>query len=305
MIEASGENVSIRHIALIGFGEVGRIFATELGKQPLTLSTYDILCHDPAIKDELKTRAEQAGASLCLSLADALKNADLVISAVTASSAKQVALEAGKFLRPGQVFMDINSVSPATKKADEQAVLGASAYYLEAAVMAPVPPYGLSVPILLGGATAAKLSPVLNQLGFNTRAVSNEVGVASAIKMCRSVMIKGIEALTVECLRAAQQYNAQDEVLTSLEETFPGLDWTGELPHYLISRVAEHGRRRAAEMREVAQTLSDVGVKPLMTKACVEVQDGLIDEMQAAGLAYPTQKFNWPNFYHELSAKKT
>src|SRR5690606_34732295 len=183
--------------------------------------------------------------------AAAVQDADLVISAVTASSAAQAAVDAAQCLHAGQYFLDINSVSPATKHADRDAIEAAGGFYIESAVMAPVPPYGLKVPMLLGGEHAQALSGSLNELGLRTKAVSTQVGVASAIKMCRSVMIKGLEALTVECMTAARRYGAEEAVLASLNETFPGMGWTENLPHYLISRVAEHGRRRAAEMREV------------------------------------------------------
>src|SRR5690606_29622478 len=124
--------------------------------------------------------------------------------------------------------------------------------------------------------------------------VATRVGVASAIKMCRSVVIKGLEAITVESLRAARRYGAEDAVLASLAETFPSLGWTGDLPDYLVSRVAEHGRRRAEEMREVATTLRDVGVMPDMSEAAARVQDALVDAMRDAGLRYePARAFSW------------
>src|SRR5690606_32558328 len=216
------------------------------------------------------------------------------ISAVTASSAAEAAVQAAAYLTAGQYFLDINSVSPTTKREDQAAIEKSGAYYVESAVMAPVPPYGLKVPMLLGGVHAESLSQSLNALGLRTRAVSADVGVASAIKMCRSVMIKGLEALTVECMTAARRYGAEREVLESLAETFPDMGWTDQLPHYLISRVAEHGRRRAAEMREVVETLQDVDVAPLMAQATAQSQDALVDAMQEAGLAYQTDRdFVW------------
>ncbi len=102
---------------------------------------------------------------------------------------------------------------------------------------------------------------------MNATAVSDKIGVASAVKMCRSVMIKGMEALAVECLFAARRYGAEEAVLASLDATYPQMGWRDKLPDYLVSRVAEHGRRRAAEMREVAESLRDVGIDPLMAEA--------------------------------------
>jgi 3-hydroxyisobutyrate dehydrogenase-like beta-hydroxyacid dehydrogenase len=217
-----------------------------------------------------------------------------VIAAVTAASSAAVAQDAGKWMRAGQIFLDINSCSPATKRANAAAVESSGAAYVEAAVMAPVPPQRLKVPMLLGGPRAADLAPVLRALGMNATFIAAEIGVASAVKMCRSVVIKGLEALAVESMLAARRFGAEKEVLASLQGTFPQMGWTDELPDYLISRVAEHGRRRAAEMREVAHTLEDVGIEPIMSRATAVRQDALIDEMAARGVSYPHgEAFSW------------
>jgi 3-hydroxyisobutyrate dehydrogenase-like beta-hydroxyacid dehydrogenase len=176
------------------------------------------------------------------------------------------------------------------------------AHYVESAVMAPVPPYRLKVPMLLGGRRAADVATRLTRSGMNAQVISNEIGVASAVKMCRSVVIKGIEALAVESLRAARRFGAEQPVLASLNETFPGMGWDQGQPDYLISRVAEHGRRRAAEMREVARTLEEAGFEPTMAAATARLQDGLIDEMLEHGLAYSKEeKFSWQKLADALA----
>ncbi len=296
---------TLNSIALVGFGEAGTLLAEGCVKAGAKVSTFDIKVGDAALRPALAERAKALGVVLHDSLESAVRGADLVISAVTASSARAAAEAAAEFLKPGQYFMDINSVSPATKDIDRDAIERSGAFYVESAVMAPVPPYGLKVPMLLGGEQAAALSESLNKLGLRTRAVATRVGVASAIKMCRSVMIKGIEALTVECMTAARSYGAEKEVLASLAETFPGMGWTDDLPDYLISRVAEHGRRRAAEMREVVETLQDVDIAPLMSSATAQLQDGFVDRMQELGIAYPVgEKFVWPRFVDAMQGKK-
>jgi 3-hydroxyisobutyrate dehydrogenase-like beta-hydroxyacid dehydrogenase len=172
--------------------------------------------------------------------------------------------------------------------------------------MAPVPPQRLAVPMLLGGRRAGRLAAALKALGMNATAVAEEIGTASAIKMCRSIMIKGLEALTVECLFAARRFGAEDAVLASLDKTFPSMGWNAKLPDYLVGRVAEHGRRRAAEMREVALTVEDVGVSPLMATATAQRHDALVDRMAAAGLTYPADgKFLWRVLADALAAAET
>lgn len=292
---------TLTRIALIGFGEAGFLLGHGLVEAGVNVEVYDIKIHEADQRPALEARAEQAGVVLHAGPAAAIKEADLVISAVTASSAAQAAVDAAGCMRAGQYFLDINSVSPATKQKDRAAIESVGGFYVEAAVMAPVPPYGLKVPMLLGGTKAQPLSESLNGLGLRTQAVATEVGVASAVKMCRSVMIKGLEALTTECLTAARRYGAEEAVLASLDETLPSMGWTEQLPHYLISRVAEHGRRRAAEMREVMETLQDVGVIPLMAQATAQSQDALVDAMEAAGLTYDAKReFVWQELVDQL-----
>jgi 3-hydroxyisobutyrate dehydrogenase-like beta-hydroxyacid dehydrogenase len=289
-------------IGFIGFGEAGGLLGRALARRGCAVRAWDILLDDANASAAMRSRIEDAGADPAGSLAECLRGAKLVVSAVTASSAGEVAGNAGALLQRGQVFLDINSVSPDSKRANAAQVQASGADYVDAAVMAPVPPLGLSVPMLLGGARAAELSPALNALGFATRAVAREVGVASAIKMCRSVIIKGIEALTVESLLAARHFGAEDAVLASLAATFPSMGWEGAQPDYLISRVAEHGTRRAAELREVARTVRAAGLTPHMSEAIARRQETLVEDMRAAGIAFePGLPFSWRQLADDLS----
>jgi 3-hydroxyisobutyrate dehydrogenase-like beta-hydroxyacid dehydrogenase len=279
---------------LVGFGEVGAIFGRDLAAQGLSICTYDILLDAAATRTAVLERARDAGVEARDTLGDAVRDADLVISAVTATSSQNVARDAAPSLRSGQIFLDLNSVSPETKRGNARFVDASGADYVESAVMAPVPPQRLAAPMLLGGRRAVAVAAVLKGFGMNATVVGEEIGLASAIKMCRSIMIKGLEALTVECLFAARRFGAEDAVLASLDKSFPSMGWGAALPDYLVSRVAEHGRRRAAEMREVAATLYDVGVRPTMAEASAARQDALVLAMADARVAYPAQgKFSW------------
>ena len=288
-----GSQQIVQRVAFIGFGEAGGILAHDLAGQGCQVCAYDILVNDPVARATLQSKANASGVRLCASSADAIANAQLIVSAVTASAATDVAQEVSRKIAPNQWFLDINSVSPDAKRANAQLIDGAGGRYVEAAVMAPVPPQRLKVPMLLGGARAQELATALSTRGMNAKAVSDKIGVASAIKMCRSVMIKGLEALTLECLSAARHYHAEDAVLASLHASFPDMGWDRDLPNYLISRIAEHGRRRAAEMREVAATVQAAGVPPLMSNATAQRHDALIDAMQVAGLTYSSVNFDW------------
>lgn len=281
--------------ALIGFGEAGSILGEDLAAAGRDVVMYDILLDTAASREPMLEKARRAHVRAARSFEDAVAGAQVVISAVTASSSADVAAEAAKSLLGGQVLLDINSVSPAKKLSNAALVEAAGADYVEAAVMAPVPPQRLRVPMLLGGKRASALAVELRNVGMNTTALSQQIGVASAVKMCRSIVIKGLEALTVESMLAARRFGAEREVLESLNGTFPSMGWMGQLPDYLVSRAAEHGRRRAAEMREVARTLQDVDVEPTMALATAARQDWLIDAMASKGVAYSSlsSPFSW------------
>ena len=285
---------TIQRIAIVGFGEAGGILGNDLAARGLDVSTFDILLHSKESRDAVLAKARESKVRAAENLADSVHEAELVISAVTASSALDVAKDASRLLRVGQTFLDLNSVSPGTKQKMADYFEKSEAYFVEAAVMAAVPPLRLKVPMLLGGIHAAALAARMTAIGMNASVASDRIGAASALKMCRSVVIKGLEALAVESMFAARRYGAEDAVLASLAATFPEMGWNGKLPDYLISRVAEHGKRRAAEMREAAQALRDVGIDPLMAEATAERQDSLVKEIGSHYSGSRSEKkFSW------------
>jgi 3-hydroxyisobutyrate dehydrogenase-like beta-hydroxyacid dehydrogenase len=284
----------IRRVALIGFGEVGGIFGYDFAAAGLDVCAFDILLNVESSRPAMLAKARGASALPCDTLEEAVRGADLAISAVTASSAADAARSAAPFLRGGQIYLDINSVSPDTKQEIARTLGETPATFVEAAVMAAVAPQRLKVPMLLGGAEAAAAAGRLQAIGLNVKPISDRVGVASAIKMCRSIIIKGLEAITVESMFTARRYGAEKQVLDSLAATFPGMGWDAALPDYLISRVAEHGKRRAAEMREAAQAVADAGLEPLTALATAQRQDWLVQTIAEHALAVPNGKaFSW------------
>jgi 3-hydroxyisobutyrate dehydrogenase-like beta-hydroxyacid dehydrogenase len=285
---------SIAAVAIIGFGEAGGIFANDLVAQGMKVSVFDILFNSNRRRQPMLRKAQASGVTAARSLKDCLHQAELVISTVTASSALDVAKEAAPILGEHQLFLDLNSVSPGNKRHAAEYVERRRARFVEAAVMSAVPKHRLQVPMLLGGPHAFEAAKLLERIGMNAKPFSDQLGVASAVKMCRSVIIKGLEALVIESLFAARMYGAEDRVLESLAASYPGMGWESDLPDYLIRRVAEHGARRAVEMREVAQTLKHVGVDPVMALATARRQQQLADEMAKRDFALDsTGRFSW------------
>ncbi|TFZ06302.1 NAD(P)-dependent oxidoreductase [Ramlibacter henchirensis] len=270
--------MQLQRIGLIGYGEVGKIFAQGLKSKPgvVQAGAWDLKFAQPATREAELAHARGAGVVAHESMKALCESSDLVISAVTASNTLAVAREAAGLLRPGTLFLDLNSASPGTKQQAAAAVGERGAHYVEAGVMTSVPPYGIRVPMLLGGAKAASLADLLTGWGLDARPVSERLGVASAIKMCRSVMIKGLEALVIESYATARQYGVEEHVLPTLAETFPQIDWHKQ-GAYFFSRVVQHGRRRAEEMRESANTVKEAGFPPMMTAAIAEKQQWVAD----------------------------
>ena len=289
-------------IGLVGYGEVGRILTAALvERQAGWVGAWDILFADASAGPAMKAHAARAGVDAAGSMAALTARADVVISAVTASQAWSVADEAARTIRRGTWFMDLNSCSPGAKQRSSQRIDGAGGRYVESAVMTTVPQYGIRVPMLLGGREASALKTLLEPLGFSMEVEADRVGVASAIKMCRSVMIKGLESLLVESLVSARAYGVEDRVLASLHETFPELDWE-KVASYMMSRTALHGKRRAEEMREVAVTVREIGLEPWMASATAERQDWMARQKEPAGLAQVAKDANWREYADRLIA---
>jgi 3-hydroxyisobutyrate dehydrogenase-like beta-hydroxyacid dehydrogenase len=263
------------HVGLLGYGEVGRILAEDLRKDDVKVSAYDIKLDGDQAKP-LQDHAAAIGVSLALSSAELARRADFIVSAVTASQAVPAAQACAPALKKGAWFLDFNSASPAAKQRAAKLIEWGGGRYVEGAVMTSVPPYRIKVPLLLGGPGAAELAPLINDLGFNAKVASDELGVSSAVKMCRSIMIKGMEAMVIEAFTTARAYGVEDAVLASLKETFPGIDWEKQ-GAYFFQRVIEHGRRRAEEVREVAETVREAGLTPWSAQGTAERQAFVAD----------------------------
>lgn len=272
--------MTMDRFTLIGFGEVGQILANDLVSAVHTLHVWDIKFPD---KDSPPSRAlKEMDVTPDESAQAAVAGADLVISAVTAAQTVNAANDAAPGLKSGAFYLDLNSASPANKMKAARIVGAAGGRFVEATVMAPFKPKRLTSPILLGGPHAQEFVHSAKDLGFTGAEVfSHEFGKASAAKMCRSVMIKGIEALLTESLLAARHSGVEETVLESLSNIFPGPDWR-TLARYMISRSLIHGARRAEEMREAVHTVENAGIDPWMSASIAKRQDWAAQHQSAA-----------------------
>ncbi len=265
-------------IALLGFGEVGQTFGADLGAH--RLSAFDIGFGDAASVPSRAIRG--TGIRRCDSAAELVAGCDIVVSAVTPGEAENAAASIAAGLvggtsdsstrGDGTWVMDVNSISPGVRQRAADIVESAGGRYVEAAIMAPVAPARIASPILLGGPHARRFEAIASSIGFaGARRYDDTLGRASATKLCRSVVVKGLESLVTEALLAGRHYGVETAVVESLANLFEDSgrdDWS----QYLISRSLRHGARRASEMLEASATVAGAGVEPLMSRACASRQ---------------------------------
>ena len=250
-------------LSLIGFGEAGSTFARA---GDWSARAYDVKT-EGAARAEMLARYDEAGVTPAETTAEAVQGADAVFSVVTADQALAAARAVAEAIAQDAFFFDMNSVAPDTKRAAAAVMDAAGGRYVDVAVMAPVNPARMAVPLLVSGPYAEQGGALLSDVGFTkVRVVGTEVGRASTIKMLRSVIFKGMEALTAECVLACDRAGVLDEVLGSL-----GAEWP-TLADYRLDRMMVHGVRRAAEMEESAKTLEALGIEPLMTRGTITRQ---------------------------------
>ena len=274
---ASERPVIPEHIAFIGFGEAASAFVQGWRTVvDLKVSAFDIKTDDPDTRTGKHTDYEKFDVFGAETASEAVRNADVIFSAVTAEAAADAAYSVAEALQPGKLYLDLNSAAPSRKREAERIVARSGVEYVDVAVMSPVHPTLHHSPLLVSGPGAKRAEDIMRRLDMRFETISDKVGDASTIKMIRSVMIKGIEALVSESIVAAVHEGIDEKILASLDVTYPGMDWT-KRAGYMLERMVRHGNRRAEEMREVAKTMNDLGIGGLMATATAERQQRVAD----------------------------
>ena len=260
-------------IGFLGFGEAGFHLARGLRRAGATpLIAFDINADQRTAGERIRARAAETGTRLVETPRELVHGTAAILSVVTAASAFEAAQSLAGDLTADHLYVDLNSVSPATKGRIAGVIAGGAGRFVEGAILAPVAGLDHRVPILLNGPWAPALVNALSSYQMRLDVMDAAIGAAAAVKMCRSIVIKGLEALMLECALAAGEYGATDRVYRSLTETYPGIDWRNTAD-YMIGRVLQHGERRAREMEEVAETLRAARIEPLMAEATARRQD--------------------------------
>lgn len=262
------------NVALIGYGEVGQILAEDLGAAGHSVATFDPKLPSKA-GNVMRAHAHWQGVTLAKSHAAVVRSSNLVISAVTPSQTLPAAEACADGVRPGTFFLDLNSASPGTKVAAAAHIARRGGRYVEGAVTS-VSSHRIKVPLLLGGPNAAALLPLIHELGFCATVASDHLGDVSATTMCRGMIIEGLQAMVIESLTAARRYGVEGDVLASLRETFPGIDWDKQAAQQ-FEQVIAHGRRRSEEMREAVLGVREAGLEPWIATGAAERQAWIAD----------------------------
>lgn len=268
-------------VAVIGCGDAGRVLVGELRRQGLACRAFDVHLTrmDPAAvarARSLRDYAVRRGVTLGDTAADVVAGATLVFLAVTATAPVAVAESIAPTLAAGTFVVDLSSASPGVRRRAAAIVEAAGGRYVEAALMTSIPVFRADLPLLLGGPHASEAAPRLRALGFETRFADARLGAVSATKMCRCMLVKGLEALVIESLTAARHYGVDDAVIAALVDELPGVDWERQASYY-FQRAIAHGHQRAQEMRAAADTVGDAGLEPRSTRATAELQDWMAD----------------------------
>ena len=253
--------------AIIGFGEAGSAICADWSADALAATKgFDLKSADPT--NGMAARYAASGVTEAMSAAEAVAQADVIFSLVTADQAPAAA-QSAVALNQGALYLECNSVSPGVKRQNAKIIEAAGGRFVDVAVMAPVHPAKTRVPLLLSGPHMDAAAEALTALGMNADTLEGELGRASAVKMVRSIMIKGLEAVAAECALAGVEAGVDELVIPTLEETFPGFGWEDRIA-FKLERMMTHGRRRAAEMVEVAKTVDELGLPSRMSASSVE-----------------------------------
>ena len=267
-------NVDNYTIAFIGLGEAASAIISGWGNnRNKQIKAFDIKLKKES-REEIISRGTELNIVVNLSSEEVIKDADLIFSTVSADQALSVAREVSSYIEKESYFFDLNSCAPSSKQKASQIIESVGGYYVDVAVMAPVHPQKHMVPLIISGDKSFEASLILEGLPMNSRVIDGPVGRASSIKMVRSIMVKGLEALTAECTLAAVEANVLDEVFASLTDGHPHFDI---LKHsiYNFERSLTHGKRRAEELKEVSKMLKDLKLTNRMSKATAIWQEKL------------------------------
>ena len=257
-------------IGIIGYGEVGQAFAEGLSSsEGAEIAVFDILFSSDDSPDAIAALAEEKNLRIEPSINALVQSSDLVISAVTCEQAWKVAQASVEHMRKGQIYVDLNTVTPQLKEKLSRLIDQKGADFIEVAILGTISSYGFKSPMLACGKEAREFGDFLNSLGFSVKVLSEKIGTASYMKMLRSIFAKGVESLLFEMLVAAEKCNLLEPVMDAIVNHMDHSSFLSIAETWITTNVM-HAQRRADEMDHVIQTLENLNMKPVMSAATRE-----------------------------------
>ena len=255
------------NIGFIGYGEAAYNITLGLGREGLTgIRATDAMMNHEVMGKQVHTRAEQAGVTLVATNKEIAEWADIVFAAVPSSFTMDVCNDIKDCLRPGQLYVDVSASTPTTKEAIWEAIKDTGVLFADAAMLGSLPKDKHQVPITASGNGAEKFHELMTPWGMKITLAGEKAGAASAIKLVRSIFMKGIAALMIDTMQAADAYGVSDEIVASLSKSLDGIPFQSHLDR-LVTGTALHCTRRAAELKGSVAMQEEAGLNPEMTLA--------------------------------------
>ena len=262
---AVNEDTDIR-VGIIGFGEVGQVFAKGILEKTEQLFVYDILLEKN--RDLIMDKINNIGALAVDSIEQLSERCTLLFSLVGSSVSESVAADVANGIRKGTIFIDLATSTPQVKAKSEKLITANDGIYVDAAIMGTVATEQQKVPLLIAGEHAEKVQTMLNSLGFNAQAINHPNGGAASIKLLRSIFMKGLEALVLETMVTAKNYRVSDEVMESVSKTINNNDFA-TFANALITTHVIHRNRRYKEVLDSCNLIKDAELPPYITDGVI------------------------------------
>ena len=243
-------------IAILGLGEAGSHFANDLVKMGINVSGWD-----PNLQRTLDPKVDFATNN-----STAVQNADIIFSVNYTSESKGIAQEVMPFLSGGAIYCEMNTSSPSTKQEIESILLPANIRFVDLAIMGPVPPKGIKVPLLASGGSAKLLTKKLAPFQLNLTYLNDKTGDAAGRKLLRSIVYKGVAVVICEAMEAGTQFGLDDYIRTQINSIIGEND---ALIDRFVSGSRTHAKRRMHEMEAVVNMLEGENLSTFMSEGAV------------------------------------
>lgn len=278
-------------IGFIGFGEAAYCISLGLKQEGVhDIIASDVMMTHPVMGLNIRTHANEADVRLLESSYEIVQQADVLFVAVPSSYALNVCNEIYDYLKEGQIYADVSASTPAVKEQVWNSVKDKGVLFVDAAMLGSLPLEKHKVPIMASGNGANSFCEMMSPYGMKITYVSEKPGDASAIKLIRSIFMKGLAGLMLEMLQASEHYQVSEQVVKSIGMSLDGIEFQLHLDR-LITGTAIHAKRRSAEIKGSIQLCDEAKIKCPMTKASQEKHDLLA-------------AYDFSNVFHGVNPKK-